>query len=125
MELDPVLLARLQFAFTITFHIIFPSFTIGLSAFIATLLVGTLPLLPVILGYVAFVYWLSRGRCARARAITEILKGLGDQALPGVRSARSLAGAAPPSRFAAAATVLAPNARMRAAPPVRDRGSVP
>src|ERR1700704_5483102 len=37
--LDPVLLARLQFAFTITFHIIFPSFTIGLSAFIATLLV--------------------------------------------------------------------------------------
>ena len=38
MDLDPVLLARLQFAFTITFHIIFPSFTIGLSAFIATLL---------------------------------------------------------------------------------------
>ena len=37
--MDPVLLARLQFAFTITFHIIFPSFTIGLSAFIATLLV--------------------------------------------------------------------------------------
>src|SRR3954451_23385926 len=32
-------LARLQFAFTVTFHIIFPSFTIGLSAFIATLLV--------------------------------------------------------------------------------------
>jgi len=37
MDLDPVLLARLQFAFTITFHIIFPSFTIGLSAYIATL----------------------------------------------------------------------------------------
>jgi cytochrome bd ubiquinol oxidase subunit I len=37
MELDPVLLARLQFAFTIAFHIIFPSFTIGLSAYIATL----------------------------------------------------------------------------------------
>src|SRR5665647_1410169 len=37
MEFDPVLLARLQFAFTITFHIIFPSFTIGLSAYIATL----------------------------------------------------------------------------------------
>src|SRR5258708_26638840 len=36
MDLDPVLLARLQFAFTITFHIIFPSFTIGLSAYIAT-----------------------------------------------------------------------------------------
>ena len=34
MDFDPVLLARLQFAFTIIFHIIFPSFTIGLSAFI-------------------------------------------------------------------------------------------
>src|SRR4029077_2834890 len=29
--------ARLQFAFTISFHIIFPTFTIGLSAYIATL----------------------------------------------------------------------------------------
>ena len=37
MELDPVLLARLQFAFTISFHIIFPSLTIGLSFYIATL----------------------------------------------------------------------------------------
>src|SRR3954452_11552191 len=37
MDLDAVLLARLQFAFTIIFHIIFPSFTIGLSAYIATL----------------------------------------------------------------------------------------
>ena len=37
MDCDPVLLARLQFAFTIIFHIIFPSFTIGLSAYIATL----------------------------------------------------------------------------------------
>jgi cytochrome bd ubiquinol oxidase subunit I len=39
MDLDPVLLARVQFAFTVIFHIIFPSFTIGLSAFIATLLI--------------------------------------------------------------------------------------
>jgi cytochrome d ubiquinol oxidase subunit I len=37
--MDALLLARLQFAFTISFHIIFPSFTIGLAAFIATLLV--------------------------------------------------------------------------------------
>src|SRR5688572_15554956 len=42
MDFDPVLLARLQFAFTISFHIIFPSFTIGLSAYIATL--GTVAL---------------------------------------------------------------------------------
>jgi cytochrome d ubiquinol oxidase subunit I len=39
MEFDPVFIARLQFAFTITFHIIFPAFTIGLSAYVATLLV--------------------------------------------------------------------------------------
>src|ERR1700730_7543339 len=39
MEFDALLLARIQFAFTISFHIIFPSFTIGLAAFIATLLV--------------------------------------------------------------------------------------
>ncbi|WP_075215782.1 cytochrome ubiquinol oxidase subunit I [Mongoliimonas terrestris] len=38
MELDPLILARIQFAFTISFHIIFPAFTIGLSAWIATLL---------------------------------------------------------------------------------------
>lgn len=37
MDFDPVLIARLQFAFTVAFHIIFPSFTIGLSAYIATL----------------------------------------------------------------------------------------
>jgi cytochrome bd ubiquinol oxidase subunit I len=37
VEFDPVMLARIQFAFTVTFHIIFPSFTIGLSAYIATL----------------------------------------------------------------------------------------
>jgi cytochrome bd ubiquinol oxidase subunit I len=39
MDLDPVLIARFQFAFTVAFHIIFPSFTIGLSAWIAALLV--------------------------------------------------------------------------------------
>jgi cytochrome d ubiquinol oxidase subunit I len=37
--MDAVLLARIQFAFTVAFHIIFPTFTIGLSAWIATLLV--------------------------------------------------------------------------------------
>ena len=39
MDVDAIMLARIQFGFTITFHIIFPSFTIGLAAFIATLLV--------------------------------------------------------------------------------------
>ena len=37
MHADAADLARLQFAFTVIFHIIFPSFTIGLSAYIATL----------------------------------------------------------------------------------------
>ena len=37
MELDPVLLSRMQFAFVISFHIIFPAFTIGLAAWLATL----------------------------------------------------------------------------------------
>ena len=37
MHLDPVLLARLQFAFTISFHIIFPTFTIGIATYLATL----------------------------------------------------------------------------------------
>lgn len=35
MELDTVLLSRLQFAFTVSFHIIFPSITIGLATAIA------------------------------------------------------------------------------------------
>ena len=37
MELDPVFLSRLQFAFVIAFHIIFPAFTIGLAAWLATI----------------------------------------------------------------------------------------
>jgi cytochrome d ubiquinol oxidase subunit I len=34
---DAVFLARLQFAFTITFHFVFPSFTIGLASYLAVL----------------------------------------------------------------------------------------
>lgn len=37
MDLDPVSLSRVQFAFTVSFHIIFPAFTIGLAAWLATL----------------------------------------------------------------------------------------
>ena len=36
-NLDPVLLARIQFAFTISFHILFPAFTIGLASWLAVL----------------------------------------------------------------------------------------
>ena len=37
MDMTALLLSRLQFAFTITFHIIFPSFTIGLAAWLTVL----------------------------------------------------------------------------------------
>ena len=37
MALTPLLLSRLQFAFTVSFHIIFPSFTIGLAAWLTVL----------------------------------------------------------------------------------------
>ena len=36
-KFDPVLLSRIQFAFTISFHIIFPAFTIGLASWLAML----------------------------------------------------------------------------------------
>jgi cytochrome d ubiquinol oxidase subunit I len=37
MNVTALLLSRIQFAFTITFHIIFPSFTIGLAAWLTVL----------------------------------------------------------------------------------------
>src|SRR6201984_3359584 len=37
MELDPVLLSRLQFAWVIAWHILLPAFTVGLASFIAVL----------------------------------------------------------------------------------------
>jgi cytochrome bd ubiquinol oxidase subunit I len=37
MELDPLLLSRLQFAFLIAFHFLLPAFTIGLASYIAVL----------------------------------------------------------------------------------------
>src|SRR5690606_30218437 len=36
-QADAVFLARLQFAFTISFHFIFPAFTIGLASYLAVL----------------------------------------------------------------------------------------
>ena len=35
MEFDALILSRLQFAFVVAFHILFPAFTIGLAAFLA------------------------------------------------------------------------------------------
>ena len=37
MHLDALLLSRLQFGFVIAFHILFPSFTVGLASFLAVL----------------------------------------------------------------------------------------
>lgn len=36
-DADPILLARIQFAFTVSFHFIFPAFSIGLASFLAVL----------------------------------------------------------------------------------------
>ena len=36
-DLDAILLARIQFAFTISFHFIFPAFSIGLASYLAVL----------------------------------------------------------------------------------------
>jgi cytochrome bd ubiquinol oxidase subunit I len=37
MEFDATLLSRVQFAFTLAFHILFPTFTIGLVPFLVIL----------------------------------------------------------------------------------------
>ena len=37
MDTTALILSRLQFAFTISFHIIFPAFTIGLAAWLTIL----------------------------------------------------------------------------------------
>ncbi len=37
MEFDALTLARFQFAFTVTFHIVFPAFSIGLASYLAVL----------------------------------------------------------------------------------------
>ena len=34
---DPLILSRIQFAFTVSFHILFPAFTIGLASWLAVL----------------------------------------------------------------------------------------
>ena len=34
---DAILLARIQFAFTVSFHFFFPAFTIGLASYLAVL----------------------------------------------------------------------------------------
>ena len=36
-HLDPLTLARIQFGFTISFHIVFPAITIGLASYLAVL----------------------------------------------------------------------------------------
>ncbi len=37
MELDPVLLSRIQFAWVIAWHILLPAFTVGLASYVALL----------------------------------------------------------------------------------------
>jgi cytochrome d ubiquinol oxidase subunit I len=58
VELDALVLARVQFAFTIAFHIIFPSLTIGLASYLAVL----------------EALWLKTGRDVYLRVFTYWLK---------------------------------------------------
>jgi cytochrome d ubiquinol oxidase subunit I len=37
LDVDPVLLSRIQFAFTVSFHIVFPAISIGLASYLAVL----------------------------------------------------------------------------------------
>src|SRR5690606_14412745 len=37
MDLDALMLSRIQFGFTISFHIVFPAITIGLASYLAVL----------------------------------------------------------------------------------------
>lgn len=37
MDFDPLILSRLQFAFVVSFHILFPAFTIGIASYLAML----------------------------------------------------------------------------------------
>src|SRR5271167_63193 len=58
MDLSALLLSRLQFAFTVSFHIIFPSFTIGLAAWLTVLeALGLVTGRPVY--RVVFEFWLK------------------------------------------------------------------
>ncbi len=56
--LDPILLARIQFAFTVSFHILFPAFTIGLASFLAVL-EGLWLITKRDVYLVVYKYWLS------------------------------------------------------------------
>src|ERR1700678_1827513 len=58
MDFSALLLSRLQFAFTVSFHIVFPSFTIGLAAWLTT--IEALHLATGRLTYrVLFEFWLK------------------------------------------------------------------
>ena len=69
MDVNALLLSRLQFAFTVSFHIIFPSFTIGLAAWLAVLEALRLWgegvfVFPPMLVYTAVSYSVFRGKAA-------------------------------------------------------------
>ena len=58
MELDPVSQSRIRFGFVISVHIIFPAFTIGLAAWLATI-EGARPVTGNPLYRRAFDFWLN------------------------------------------------------------------
>ena len=57
---DAILLARIQFAFTVAFHFLFPAFTIGLASYLAVL----------------EGLWLWTGRASLSRRLPLLAEGL-------------------------------------------------
>ena len=84
MDFDPVFLSRVQFAFVISFHIIFPAFTIGLGAWLATIegarLITGNPIYRRV-----FDFWLKVFTVSvppRERAVTENQQGKSRRSVP-------------------------------------------
>ncbi len=69
-----LLLSRLQWAWVIGWHIMLPTFTVGLASHIAVLegflSIGTLFLLPIILMYSGWSYWVFAESCEAISATT-------------------------------------------------------
>ena len=83
MDASALLLSRLQFAFTVSFHIIFPSFTIGLAAWLTT--IEALHLATGRPAYrIVFEFWLKifGAACSRHSRRDEIRLRQGLQVVP-------------------------------------------
>src|SRR5258707_4933069 len=81
MKLDPSILARIQFAFTVSFHIIFPTMSIGLASFLAVIealwLKTKNPLYLQIYKFWLSIFWISFGIGVVTGIVLSFKVGLG------------------------------------------------